>query len=144
MTKSAQVNGNAKNTIQDGRAEPSQRAEELATLAQRVEALEAQLQMARGTREIARVAAPASVSPLYTSTETLLSERPHTFRELCMALKIDGEQENSLKSIIVRLQRDGKPIVNLGNGSRAIWWIDVHDRIGAIAAGKSRTMSSKR
>lgn len=115
-------------------------------------ALAEQFSRARGTRDIPvttiqAVAGPSPEAPkskLYTSCETLLSEKPHTFRDLCEALQLPPEQENSLKSVIVRLQRDGAPIVNLGNGSRAIWWIDVHGRIAEIASGRTRTMSPRR
>lgn len=117
--------------------------------------LAAGLHRARGTRdipthvlpvtaEVVTVAAPDTKSKLYKDVDAALCDKPHTFRDLCVLLGVQPEAENSLKSVLVRLQRDGRPVVNLGNGARAIWWIDEHDRIGAIAAGKSRVTSAKR
>ncbi len=142
------------------RDEMAQRVATLNELVRKAQVLEREARelhehalLARGTQQIrpletsetvpeAPVPAPTP-SPLYQQTEALLCDKPHTFRDLCTVLKIAANGENSLKSVLVRLQRDGRPVVNLGNGSRAIWWIDVHDRIGQITAGRPRVMSAK-
>lgn len=93
---------------------------------------------ARGTRDLerrpageyAQHATPAS--ELYRQVRAALADKPYTFRDLCVAVGIAHEGENRVKSVIVRLQRDGHPVVNLGTSQRAIWWIDAHDRITAI------------
>lgn len=85
-----------------------------------------------------------STSELYQKVQSTLSDKPYTFRDLVGVLGLEAKDENRVKSIIVRLQRDGAPLVNLGNGSRAIWWIDVHGRIEAIARGENRVSSRKK
>ena len=121
-------------------------------LVQRAEALEAAalelataMKAARGTREIVRPApADVATAELYERVRGALEDKPLTFRDLCTTLQVDASGENRVKSVIVRLQRDGHSMVNLGNGSRAIWWIDVHGRLGELARGVARTLSARK
>lgn len=149
--------GSVAHTRADGHAAPNP----LDALVHRAEALEAEARrlhdearLARGSRDLtmqapavvadvvtAAPAKPDATSQLYRDAEAALRVQPRTFRDLCAALAIDESNENRLKSVIVRLQRDGHNVVNLGNGARAIWWIDEHDRIGAIAADRRRAPS---
>jgi hypothetical protein len=81
---------------------------------------------------------------LYERVASALESKPMPFRELMSALGPDIN-ENRVKGILVRLQRDGRGVVNLGNGARAIWWIDRHGRLAEIAASAAkRIMSPKR
>jgi hypothetical protein len=149
--KSAKVIGTAPAVVMTARGTIAHGADPVSALArieQGLSELRATLtaQVARGTREIPRIAtAPApeqAKSPLYDHVRELITDRPMAFRELVAALP-KGTLENSIKSVLVRLQRDGHPIVNLGNGARAIWFCDVHDRISQIANGR-RVMSRRR
>lgn len=121
------------------RAESTRRAETLQALAHRVERLEHDVQLARGTREIPQIEVPDTTAKLMHDVETVLSQRPLTFRELMAALGLGVNDENRVKGVLVRLQAPSRgrlAVVNLGNGARALWWIDVHDRIGQIAAAR--------
>lgn len=131
-------------------AEDAQRAQALGSLEERAAALESeahrlfeQVMLARGTAELPKrpageyaVHAPitSSTGQLYARVQAALTDKPYTFRDLCVHLGITSDGENRVKSVIVRLQRDGLAVVNLGDRARAIWWIDTHNRIAAIIA----------
>lgn len=103
-------------------------AERARALAGQAEQLEAAMRRVRGTREIRparRVDTidPAASTPLlYAHVERLLRRSPLTFRDLMAALGA-GTNENRVKGVLVRLQRDGRGVVNLGDGARAVWFI---------------------
>ena len=117
--------------------------EHLATLAQRsrelaeqADALQKQIAFARGTRDLvdARVrdnAGRYSITPgksakrvaldeLHATIRHLITERPMLFRDLVELTKAD---ENQIKGVLMRLQRENAGVVNLGNGRIARWFI---------------------
>jgi len=52
--------------------------------------------------------------------ERILRERPSTLQEL---ITFSGARRNRISGVLVRLQVAGVPIVNLGDGRRAVWAI---------------------
>ncbi len=72
----------------------------------------------RGTESY--VGDESSTAELMTTVQRLITERPSTFREL---LDATGARDNRIKGVIMRLQRDGLDVVNLGNEARALWFI---------------------
>lgn len=139
--KAAKVIGTPSAVIMAAASGAAQRAEAQRALAQ-IESEIAALreQLARGTREL-----PSSTATkiLYDKVLGLITERPRLFRELVAETDTANGGENRVKGVLVRLQRDGHPVVNLGNGSRAIWFCDVHDRVSEIARGR-RVLSRRR
>ncbi len=95
-------------------------------LAQQAEALTEQLRTVRGTRDKIKPATEYHVGDdgptgdLMTSVQRLLTERPMSFREL---LDMTGARDNRVKGVIMRLQREGVDVVNLGTEQRALWFI---------------------
>ena len=49
----------------------------------------------------------------------MLVEHPRTFREL---KDMTGAGDNRIKGVLMRLQREGTTLVNLGSDNRAIWF----------------------
>lgn len=87
------------------------------------EDLERKVTMARGTKtEVreARVGDDGPTEELMLAVKRLLSEHPLTFQEL---LERTGARDNRVKGVIMRLQREGTRVVNLGMQARAIWFI---------------------
>lgn len=63
----------------------------------------------------------ATTAELRESVERLLTERPMTLNELIAAT---GCRANRISGVIVQFDRDmGKPVLNLGNGKRALWFM---------------------
>lgn len=133
MTKTTtKHNGNA-STIE----QLANRAHELAAhgreLAIEADRLEQQIRLARGTREISpllrrrasgayggREADNISTPALYETIRDLVAARPMRFRDLVEATQAG---ENRIKGVIVRLQRDGVGLLNLGDQAKALWFI---------------------
>jgi len=107
------------------------------------EALEKQARFAKGTREIARV--PAEVPligdeldtpTLMTLVQQLISERPMSFQDL---LQQTGARDNRIKGVLMRLQREGAKVVNLGTQSRALWFLPNDEVMRRITRAKRNT-----
>lgn len=77
-----------------------------------------------GTAEAPRwawiVGDEATTEQLYQAIEAMIAERPMTFAELLAAT---GSTRIRVSSILVNLQRKGRPIVNLGTERRARWFL---------------------
>lgn len=56
---------------------------------------------------------------LMREVDLILRARPMMLRELQEALGM--EERNRISGVLVRLQKDGVPVVNLGDGRRAVW-----------------------
>lgn len=86
-------------------------------------ALEQSTKFARGTKRdmqpIARVD-DVSATPLYLEMKTMLERRPMTLREVIEATKAE---ENKVKVVLMRMQREEIGLVNMGNRYRALWYI---------------------
>ena len=123
-------------------------AEHSRTLAREAEDLEAQVKLARGTAlDVSKEAAAAGAKParpdgsysvsrarrnvvvpngepatheLYETIKQLITDQPRRFRDIVEATHAG---ENRIKGVLVRLQRDGAGVVNLGDGARALWFI---------------------
>lgn len=61
-----------------------------------------------------------STEELYRAVEGLITERPMLFAEL---LTITGNERGRVSSVLVNLQRKGRPVTNLGTDRRARWYI---------------------
>lgn len=57
---------------------------------------------------------------LYLRIQGLITEHPRRFSELKAATRAE---DNAIKSVLIRLQRDMKTCVNLGNKHKALWAI---------------------
>lgn len=82
----------------------------------------------------------ATTAELREACERLLTERPMTLNELAAAT---GCRHNRISGVLVQFDRDmGKPVLNLGNGKRALWFMP-HNADALVAKLKSkRTRSS--
>ena len=89
--------------------------------------LERKLRQVRGTRDLKR---PASAGEYHVGDEgptadlmsvvrLAITEHPLTFQEL---LDATGARPNRIKGVIMRLQREGVRVVNLGTEQRAVWF----------------------
>jgi hypothetical protein len=116
-------------TIEQLAATVVQLADHTRHLAEQTAKLEADLKLARGTREIvtkpsteysSREPDDVSTSALYERVLKMITGRPMTYRAI---LDETQAQENRIRGIMVRLQRDGHGVVNLGNGRRAIYFV---------------------
>jgi hypothetical protein len=83
-----------------------------------VEALEKQVRLAKGTREI--VGDDGPTAELMETVKKLITERPMTFQDL---LRETGARDNRIKGVLMRLQREGAKVVNLGTNSKALWFL---------------------
>lgn len=110
-------------------------AEEARKRAEEARELERKVRLARGTRqEIRRVPAPVPAprasryfvgdngptEQLMQVVSEMLQERPWTFRDI---LDQTGARDNRIKGVIMRLQRDGVKVANLGEENKALWFI---------------------
>lgn len=132
-------------------AERSARAQALASDIQQLAAQVDRLRKVGGTRDLAadtqpatrarsRTAtiapaivneAPAESTPdLYQAIERYITEEPRTFRAIKAQFPVT---DNRIKSVLIRLQRDGRGVANLGNSARAIWFIPSPEAIDRIA-----------
>lgn len=105
------------------------------------------LPRARGTGDVTAKAAQAKAiagkyfvgddgptADLMAVIHLLLAEKPSTFREIVEAT---GAGENRIKGSLVRLQRDGANVVNLGTQTKAIWFIPGKEAMKRLNAIKS-------
>ena len=107
------------------------KAQELLDTAKRLEGP----RLARGTGDVtaeARAASGAIASPgayrvgdegptpeLMQAVHRMLAEHPLTFQQI---LDMTGARANRVKGVIMRLQREGVPVVNIGTEAKAIWF----------------------
>lgn len=98
------------------------------------ESLERQARMAKGTEtnivKRPNVIVKPARGPYWCGdegpTEDLMGavwrmvlDRPWTFQEI---LEATGARDNRVKGVIMRLQREGKRVVNVGTATRALWF----------------------
>lgn len=114
-------------------AELAERGRQLAleaeTLQQRI-ALEQNVRLARGTKRDMQITPQLGVpvvrandvasSPLYLNMLDMLKARPYTLRELVDTTKAE---DNKVKVVLMRMQRDEVGLENMGNQYRALWYI---------------------
>lgn len=118
-------------------AELTERSKQLAIETERLQqaiTLEQNVRLARGTKRdiqgITQPTAPAqprpmlvtdvASSPLYAKVRELVTTRPLTLRELIEQTKAE---ENKVKVVLMRMQRDEIGLMNMGNRYRALWFI---------------------
>lgn len=103
-----------------------------------VEQLERAAAMAKGTQKIRRngnvlvkpshgpywVGDDGTTEELMTTLLRMLQDRPCRFGEL---LEGTGARDNRIKGCMVRLQREGHGVVNIGDGARALWFAPSDD-----------------
>lgn len=93
--------------------------------------LEQQLRTAKGTRRDLAGKAHAAVaaalpkpsvadSPLYEQIRQMVTAKPYTLRDLIAETKAE---ENKVKVVLLRMQRDEIGLTNLGSQYRALWFI---------------------
>lgn len=68
-----------------------------------------------------RVGDETETSDVMRAVDGILRVKAMSLQELIAAT---GVRRNRLSGVLVRLQRDGVPMKNLGDGRRAVWWID--------------------
>lgn len=88
------------------------------------EELEKQARFARGTSdvtaEVALIGDEMPTGALLALVQTLITDKPLTFQEL---LEATGARDNRVKGVLMRLQREGVKVVNLGSQTKARWFI---------------------
>lgn len=90
---------------------------------------QARTRFAKGTRDIPVTEVPLigdemPTPALMALVQTLITEKPHTFQEL---LEATGARDNRIKGVLMRLQREGAKLVNLGTQTKALWFIPNED-----------------
>ena len=106
----------------------SKLAEETKRLTDEAAELKQKLRIARGTRDNVKMARATEyfvgdegpTPQLYDAVERMLRQRSMTFQEL---LDETGARANRIKGVLMRIQRDEKPLVNLGSDRKALWRI---------------------
>lgn len=114
--------------------------EEARQLRLAAEALEKKVVRAKGTQEIQKPGVvKATVAPTYVQkldsffvgddgpteqlmgvVQHLLTEHPMTFQDL---LATTGARDSRIKGVIMRLQREGTRVINIGLPMKAVWFI---------------------
>lgn len=115
--------------------------------------LEGSTRLARGTADVTAEARAVSVTAgpgvyrvgdegptpeLMQAVRRMLVEHPMTFQEI---LDMTGARANRVKGVIMRLQREGTAVVNLGTEAKAIWFCpspEVLKRLQKIRAARVR------
>lgn len=75
---------------------------------------------------------------LMTAVWRMLLDRPYRFREIVEAT---GAGENRIKGVIMRLQREGKRVVNIGEPTKALWFAPSDEVLKRILAAKRATVN---
>jgi hypothetical protein len=124
--------------------------EQARQLRMQAEALERMAKMAKGTKELPKtgnvVVKPARgpywcgdegpTDELMTQVWRMLLDRPYTFQQI---LDATGARDNRVKGVIMRLQREGKRVVNIGDPNRALWFAPSDEVLKRILASKRAT-----
>ena len=124
--------------------------EEARQIRLQAEALEKRVRLARGTQrdlKPANVIVKPARGPYYVGDEgpteelmvvvrTALTERPMRFQEL---LDATGARDNRIKGVIMRLQREGKRVVNMGDDNKALWFAPTDEVLKRIMRVKAAT-----
>jgi hypothetical protein len=123
-------------------------AERGAILKQQADALEKKIALARGTEDVTAIARKVARRPteyfvgdegptpeLYAAVDRMLRTRRMTFQEL---LDATGARANRIKGVLMRLQRDEVPLMNLGDERRAIWFIPDQGSMQRLARRRAR------
>lgn len=98
------------------------------------EELEKKVQLARGTREIKRLDREEMSTPdLLQLVKVLIAEKPRTFREL---LDLTGARDNRIKGVIMRIQQEGATLVNIGEPTKALWFLPSPEVLKRLRARK--------
>lgn len=135
--------------------------EKAAELQKQADELLSKSRLARGTRENVRQAKPVApvqphrVSPpavrsewwvgdegptgdLLETVQRMLTGQAHTFREIKDAT---GAGDNRIKGVLMRMQREGINLVNVGTDTRALWTImtpEAYARIRKAMAARAK------
>lgn len=62
---------------------------------------------------------------VYATVISVVSERPRTRAEI---VELTGVSPNRINSALVKAQRDGIPLKNLGNQAKAVWYVPTMKR----------------
>ena len=115
------------------------------------EELERKARMAKGTKELKPMKGSVVVKPargpywcgdegptedLMVAVWRMLLDRPRTFREI---LEATGARDNRIKGVIMRLQREGKRVVNMGDDNKALWFAPTDEVLKRIMRVKAAT-----
>lgn len=107
--------------------------ERTASLEEQAKLLEAQLKIARGTVKRAKRGTGDQIAERVLE---LITERPMTLGELFEAMPAEGVPANIAKqricNALVKLQRERRGVVNLGNQSRAMWFHPNEELLGRL------------
>ena len=103
-----------------------------AEIAATAEELSRRLRHVKATRELSTpIGDDTTTAVISSAVERLLRERPMLFRDL---LEATGARDNRIKGVIMRLQREGVDVVNLGNEQRALWFIPNQELLKRLRA----------
>lgn len=103
------------------------------------EELERKVKLARGTRDLKRpnhVGDETSTAELVDAITRLLRVKPMTFQEL---LEATGARDNRIKGVLMRMQRVGMRLVNLGTEQKALWFLPNDEVFTRIMRAKRAT-----
>lgn len=133
--------------------------EEARQLRMQAEALEKKVLQAKGTQEIHKAAPAYTKATAYAEkldqyfigddgpteqlmavVQQLLTEHPMTFQDL---LATTGARDNRVKGVIMRLQREGVRVINIGLPMRAVWFIPNDEVLERILKTKRGTSKSR-
>lgn len=121
--------------------------EKAAELTRAADELVAKTRLARGTRDNVKPLTRASeyhvgnegpTAELLEVVKTMLTGHARTFREI---LDATGAGDNRIKGVLMRMQREGVNLVNVGTDTRALWTImspEAYARIRAAMEAKRR------
>lgn len=112
------------------------------------EQLEGMATMAKGTKDFKKQQGHVIVKPargpywcgddgpteeLMVAVWRMLLDRPWTFQEI---LEATGARDNRIKGVIMRLQREGKRVVNVGTATKALWFAPSDEVLKRIAQAR--------
>lgn len=105
------------------------------------EELERKVKLARGTRDLKpkdtnHVGDETSTAELVDAITRLLRVKPMTFQEL---LEATGARDNRIKGVLMRMQRVGMRLVNLGTEQKALWFLPSDEVFVRIMRAKRAT-----
>lgn len=101
--------------------------------------LERQATMAKGTQrdikpeELPLIGDEMPTPALMALVQALISDKPCTFQEL---LHATGARDNRVKGVLMRLQREGHRVINLGTQAKALWFLPSDEAMRRIVATK--------
>jgi glutaredoxin 2 len=126
----------------------SRLVERTLTLEEQNRELAARLRSVKGTRRDLRapsageyhVGDEGPTPELMQVVQRMLTERAMTFQEL---LDATGARANRIKGVIMRLQRDGVRVVNLGTEAKALWFCPSEAVMDRLVRARRTTRGGK-